>query len=236
MKDQYGRLTVDVQGGGPLGRVVAEVLANGDIRARVQHPAVDLPLRADGKLPVGQAVGTDGFFRVLRQEADGQWYQSQVELRTGEIGDDFLHYLWQSEQVSSAVSLGVLVGTEGLVVGAGGLMIQALPGCPESLLDQVARDFERLTQISRRLADGETLESFVKMVLPEPIRWYPREPLQFRCWCDRERIADTLKTLPYADLTDLISDGGAEVTCHFCRRAYHFSQNELESYRGNAAT
>lgn len=236
MKDDQGRLTVEVQGDGPLGRVVADIRANGDLRARVQHPTVDLPVRPDGKLAVGQAVGADGYFRVLRQDAQGQWYQGQVELKTGEIGDDFLHYLWQSEQVPSAASIGVLVGTEGVAIGAGGMLVQALPGCPVNLVDQVAHDFEHLTHISRRLANGETLESLIHQVLPEPIRQFPREPLAFHCWCERGRIIDTLRTLPDADLVDLINDGGAEVTCHYCRRAYQFSQEELQSLRGNGAT
>lgn len=235
-KDDEGRITVEVLGGGPLGRVVAEIRPDGHLRTRVQHPGVDLPLRDDGKLAVGQAVGTDGYFRVLRQDPGGQWYQGQVELQTGEIGEDFLHYLWQSEQVPSAVSVGVLVGTEGRVIGAGGVMVQSLPGCPPSLVDEVASAFQRLTQISRRIADGETLTSLVAQVIPEPIHWYPEEPLAFHCWCDREPIRDTLKTLPDTDLVDLIRDGGAEVTCHYCRRAYHFTAQELQSYRENAAT
>ncbi len=236
MKEDVGRITVEVNGGGPLGRVVAEIRPDGSLRARVQHPAVDLPLRADGKLPVGQAVGVDGYFRVMRQDLFGNAYQGQVELQSGEIGEDFLHYLWQSDQVASAVSVGVLVGTEGLVIGAGGVMVQALPGCPKDLVDRVAGQFEQLTQISRRLADGETLESLVQEVLPEPIHWYSQEPLAWRCWCDRERIQDMLKTLPDSDLLDLISDGGAEVTCHFCRTAYHFQTDELESFRKSAST
>ncbi len=236
MKDDEGRLTVEVQGDGPLGRVVAEIRPNGELRARVQHPTVDLPVRADGKLAVGQAVGTDGYFRVLRQDAQGQWYQGQVELKTGEIGDDFLHYLWQSEQVPSAASIGVLVGTEGEVIGAGGILVQAMPGCPSDLVDQVADDFKQLTQISRRLADGETLASLIHQVLPEPIHEFPQEALAFHCWCERERIVDALRTLPAPDLMDLINDGGAEVTCHYCRRAYQFSQEELQSLRGNSAT
>ena len=235
MKDDEGRITVEANGDGPLGRVVAEARAMGELRARVQHPDIDLPLRSDGKLAVGQAVGVEGFFRVMRQDAQGGWYQGQVELQTGEIGDDFLHYLTQSEQLPSAVSLGVLVGQEGLVVGSGGVMVQALPGCPRDLVDGTAARFGELTQISRRLADGETLENLIRMVLPEPVRWHPQESLQWSCWCDRDRIADMLRTLPDADLKDLISDGGAEVTCHFCRTAYQFSVSDIESFRESRA-
>lgn len=235
MKEDQGRITVEVSGGGPLGRVVAEVRPDGAIRARVQHPSVDLPLRSDGKLPVGQAVGPEGYFRVWRQDRLGNSYQGQVELKTGEIGEDFSHYLMQSEQIPSAVAVGVLVGQDGFVMGSGGILVQALPGCPAGLVDQVAAHFDKLTQISRRLADGETLENLVRDVLPEPIRWHSSEPLQWHCWCERDRIEEMLSTLPDTDLGDLIEDGGAEVTCHFCRKAYHFTTEELQSLRRNTS-
>lgn len=229
LKDGDGRITAEISGDGPLGRVVAEVKPNGWLRTRVGDPWVDLPLRTDGKLAVGQAVGGAGFFRVLREDGQGDWYQSQVELVSGEIGEDFLHFMTQSEQVPSAVSVGVLVGREGIVAGSGGVMVQALPQSPSALVDSVAERFSRLKQISRRLADGESLQALLADVMPESVRWYAPEPLEWHCWCERERIQESLRTLPSQDLNDLIADGGAEVTCHFCRTAYRFSQDELQT-------
>lgn len=133
-KDSF-RLTVEVNGGGPLGRVTAEVRTGGKVRVRTEHSEVDLPLRPDGKLAVGQAVGRTGYFRVLREDAFSHRYEGQVELATGEIGDDLMRYYLQSEQIPSAVALGVLVGPDGVVQGAGGVVVQALPGCPESRSD-----------------------------------------------------------------------------------------------------
>ncbi|MDA8205991.1 MAG: Hsp33 family molecular chaperone HslO [Thermaerobacter sp.] len=228
-KQDQARITVEVSGDGPLGRIVAETRPDGSLRARIEHSDVDLPLNQVGKLAVGQAVGRQGFFRVLRQDHAGEWYQSQVELQTGEIGDDFLHYLAQSEQIPSAVSVGVLVDEKGLIIGCGGVMAQALPGCPTDIVDQVAGQFDHLAHISRRLADGETLEALIGKLLPEPIRWYEKEPLQWQCWCGRCNIQATLGTLPESDIDDLIGDGGAEVTCHFCRQAYHFSVDDLKT-------
>ncbi len=227
---QGGRITVEVDGDGPVGRVVAEIQPDGAIRARIQNPAVDVPLTAEGKLAVGQAVGRQGVFRVLREEA-GDWYQSQVALQTGEIGDDFLHYLVQSEQIPSALSIGVLVKPDHTVIGAGGLMVQALPGCPAPVIESVSQRFQSANHISRRLADGDNLESLIREVLPEPILLYPREPLMWHCWCKRTAIAHTLRSLPQQDLDTLIADGGAEVTCHFCRTAYHFTTSELQTLR-----
>ncbi len=226
-KEMSGRLTLNVRGDGPIGRLVAETRPDGSMRARVQHPQVELPLRDDGKLAVGQAVGVEGWLSVLRQTRDGEWYQSQVALQTGEIGDDFLHYLTQSEQVPSAVSVGVLIGRDGFVMESGGVQIQAMPGCPAALLDQVTHEFQGLKHISRRLTDGESLNNLLAAVLPAPIRWYPEEPLGWGCWCDRQTIHQALAALDTQDLDDLIADGGAEVICHFCRNAYQFTAAEL---------
>ncbi len=231
LKEGQSRLSVEAQGGGPLGRVVAEIRAGGLLRARVQHPEVDLPLRSDGKLAVGQAVGDGGFLTILRQTMDGDWYQSQVSLKTGEIGEDVLHYLIQSEQVPSAVSVGVLVGTKGEVIGSGGVLVQALPGCPPALADETADRFSRLNQISRRLADGDALQALLADVLPEAIKWYSPEPLRWDCGCNRSSIVRALSTLPSQDLDDLIADGGAEVTCQYCCSAYRFTANELDQMR-----
>lgn len=231
MEHSDGRMTIEVDGNGPIGRIVVEIQASGALRARVQNPQVDLPLNAAGKLAVGQAVGHEGYFRVLRQDKSGEWYQSQVALQTGEIGEDFLHYLVQSEQIASAVSVGVLVHPDQTVIGAGGLMVQALPGCPTEMIESVSHQFQQLHQISRRLADGELLESFISEVLPKPLHQYPRESLTWYCGCQRMALAQVLGSLPYSDLDDLIADGGAEVICQFCQTAYRFNVNELQALR-----
>ncbi|MCY0877904.1 MAG: Hsp33 family molecular chaperone HslO [Firmicutes bacterium] len=235
VKAAGARLTVEVDGQGPLGRVVAEVLEGDKLRARVQHPQVELPLRDNGKFDVGQAIGIEGTFRVIRQEGAGRWYQSQVPLRTGEIGDDFLYYLTQSEQIPSAVSVGVLVGTDGLVTASAAVLVQALPGCPESLVEEVAARFQALEQISRRVADGDSLETLIRLVVPEPIHWAEAVPIAWACWCSEASVLEALKALPATDLEELIADGGAEVTCHYCRRRYPFSASELAALKEDRA-
>ncbi|AEJ39335.1 Hsp33 protein [Sulfobacillus acidophilus TPY] len=228
------RVVVEVDGGGPLGRLVAEIRGGRDIRARIQHPEVNLDLRADGKLAVGQAVGQDGYFRVLREEpVSGGWYQGQVELVSGEIGEDLLHYYTQSEQVPSAVALGVLVGQEG-IQASGGILLQALPGLADDRAQVLTERFQRLDSLSRRLAAGETLEAVLGELLGSDAVLFEPEPIGWHCWCERGRIEDILLSLPDGDYQDLINDGGAEVTCHFCRTAYHFTQEELETLRRGA--
>lgn len=220
------RLTAEVMGHGPLGRVVAEIRANGQVRARVQHPHIELPLRADGKLAVGQAVGADGYFRVIREEGESA-YHSEVALVSGEIGEDLMQYYVASEQIPSAVALGVLVGTDSVVKAAGGVVIQALPGSDE-VIGEIEDKFAQLAQISLRLSEGESPEMLLAGILPGPITWYSREPVEFRCQCSKARSEAILAGLPRADLEDLVADLGAEVTCPYCRAAYQFSKEDLE--------
>lgn len=229
LKGDDDRLVVEVDGRGPLGRLVAEVRSGGRVRARVQHADVDLPLRPDGKLAVGQAVGQDGFFTVIQELGGRVPYQGQVALVSGEIGEDLMHYYVQSQQIPSAVALGVLVGTGGTVAAAGGVVVQALPGADDGLVDTVTERFARLKALSHRIEAGDKPEDLIADVLPAPIRWYPREPVHWRCQCSRARSHAILKSLPRADLALLWEDQGAEVTCHFCRAAYRFSADEIRA-------
>lgn len=220
-----GMVHVELDGGGPLGRVIAEADA-GSVRARVDHPTVDLPLRPDGKLAVGQAVGRDGYLIVWREDRAGHRYESRVALVSGEIGEDLTRFYAESEQVPAAVALGVLVGRDGVVVASGGVVVQALPGSGEAA-EGVAGRFGALARISHRIAHGETPEQLLAEVLPPPLHLAPPEPVQFRCRCSKERSAAILQSLPHDDLEALWEERGAEVTCNFCRQVYRFGSAEL---------
>lgn len=221
------RVTCEVRGGGVLGRVTAEAYTDGLLRARVDVPDANLPLRADGKLAVGQAVGTDGEFTVRRHLANGGLFTSTSPLATGEIGDDLAVYLTVSEQVPSAVAVGVLVGTDSVVAAAGGLLVQALPGADSSLLEQVATRFESLRRLSHRLASGERIEEMLEAVMGADVVWHDTVSLKFGCLCSRARSLEILRALPAAERESLIEEGGAEVVCHYCRTAYRFDVNDL---------
>jgi molecular chaperone Hsp33 len=218
---------MEANGGGPAGRVIAEAFASGLLRGRLDHPEVDLALSPEGKLAVGQAVGTDGTLTVRRTLADGRLYTSVSPLVTGEIGDDVARYLTQSEQVPSAVALGVLVGADGRVAASGGLIVQALPGASDTLARETAERLQALGGLSRRLADGAAMEDLVASVLPAPIRWADRTPLHFGCLCSRERSLALLVSLPPAERAEMAAQGGAEVICHYCQTAYRFGSGEL---------
>lgn len=227
-------MIVEVEGDGPLGRVVAEVRSGGKVRARADHPQIVLPLRPDGKLAVGQAVGAQGVFKVTREDPSGALYQGQVALVSGEIGVDFAQYYTLSEQIPSAVAVGVLVGTGGEVAAAGGLVIQALPGSQE-YIEPVIERLGRLDRISHRLAGGESIEQLAEDVMGGPLDWFDQEPIYYGCECSQTRSLEILSSLPRAELEALIEDEGAEVVCHYCHSAYRFSLKQLEQLLIQAA-
>ncbi len=220
-----GTVRLSADGGGPVGRVVAEAWGE-SVRARVDNPTLELDLRQDGKLNVGQAVGRDGEL-VVTQETDAlQVWQSRTSLVTGEIGEDLAQFYAESAQVPAAVALGVLIGRDGQVAASGGLVVQALPGGGEEAV-AVARKFERLSGISHRMAAGESPEEILASVVPVPLRWHGRHYFGFRCRCSRERSATIVQGLPDQDMDQLIEQQGAEVICNFCRHAYRFSGDQL---------
>lgn len=220
-----GIVHLEISGGGPLGRVVAEADPV-SVRVRVDHPAVELPLRPDGKLAVGQAVGRDGHLLVRREDPDGHRFESRVALASGEIGEDLTRFYAESEQVPTAVALGVLVGRDGVVAASGGVVVQALPGS-EEVAEGVADRFGALARISQRIAGGETPEDLLASVLPPPLRLAPREAVRFRCRCSKERSEAIVRSLPIEDLEALWEERGAEVTCNFCRQVYRFGADEI---------
>ncbi len=233
-KDAF-RLTVEVQADGPLGRLVSEIRTGGLIRARTENSLVDLPLRSDNKLAVGQAVGNRGTLRVTREERGRNPYEGQAPIVSGEIGEDLANYYRISEQIPSAVALGVLIGHEGLVVASGGVVIQALPGIQTVTTDEITDKFQKLHNISWRLSNGETPEDLLREVLPTSIHWLGTDSLEYQCQCSSERSLEIIGSLPTGDLDALIQDKGAEVVCHFCNTAYPISLFQLEKARSDRA-
>lgn len=230
-----GSVSVTVSGGGPIGRITAVARPDGTVKVYCSNPSVDLPPRPDGKLDVGSAVGRHGKLAVVKDLGMREPYVGQVNLATGEIGEDFAIYLAASEQQPSLVALGVLVSPEGPVLSAGGIVVQPLPGCPEETISHLELIAPTLGDISRRLLeegpDG-VVQSTFRGLDPQPIGELPTE---LKCDCSRERIERALVTLGSEDLDDMIEkDGGAEVRCHFCTKAYGFTAEELARLKAQA--
>ncbi|HYG64916.1 MAG TPA: Hsp33 family molecular chaperone HslO [Thermoanaerobaculia bacterium] len=219
------RLVLEVRGDGPLGRVLAEVDQDGNLRGMVGNAHVDLPPTPAGKLDVGAAVGS-GFLRVLREHEGGS-YHSQVELVSGEIGDDVAHYLEQSEQSRSAVLLGVLAKPSG-IAAAGGMIIEVLPGAPDEVVQQLESNIAGTIGVSHLVEAGgipyvvDTLLAGMDRTVKET------RPLRFRCRCSRERLLHHLILLSTDDKDHLSEeDGSIEADCVFCGAHYRFATEEL---------
>ena len=227
MKGEEESVTVTLKGDGPMGTLMA-VADHGDVRGYADDPTVTLPLRADGKLDVGGAVGHSGRMTVIRDLGNGKQYVGQSEIVSGEIAMDFAQYFTVSEQTPSLVALGVRLH-EGTVLQAGGILIQPLPGCGEKTLDELELRSPLFTDISRELTFGtaeELTEQWFRGMNPKILE---RTPVRYLCTCSRERMEKALISMGRKDLQSLIDeDQGAELSCHFCHRRHFFTTEDLK--------
>ena len=227
MKGDNESVTVTVKGGGPMGTLVA-VANHGDLKVCADNPQVELPLREDGKLDVGGAVGHSGRMSVVKDLGLREPYIGQCELVSGEMGMDFANYFTVSEQQPSLVSVGVLVNGD-VVLKAGGLLIQPLPGCEEAVLEQLELRSPMFASISREMTYApkeQLIEDWFRGLTPELLE---RTPLRYHCGCSRQRMEKALISLGRKERQTLIDeDKGAELGCHFCHSRYAFTTDELK--------
>ena len=228
LKDK-GKLTIQVKGDGPLGQIVIDANARGEVRGYVDHPHVHLPSNSQGKLDVAGAVGANGYLHVVKDLGLKEPYRGSVPLISGELGEDFTYYFAESEQIPSAVGVGVLVDTDNSVIHAGGLIAQVMPDLPEERLQQLEAAVGALPHVTALLDQGETPEDILKFLVGDDLTIHDRLEPVFRCMCSRERVERTLITLGPDELRSLIDeDGKADLLCHFCNETYLFTAEELE--------
>ena len=228
MKEDDASLTIRVNGGGPAGSVIAVSDSNGNVRGYVTNPKADLPTRPDGKLDVGGLVGRNGMLTVSRDIGLKEPYVGSVELVTGEIGEDLAQYMVESEQIPSAVGVGVLIDTDRTVRAAGGFIVQLMPGAPESLIEKLETNILFMDQLTTVL-DEDGIDAVVSQVLfsLDP-REAERHPIEYRCSCTRERVAAALRSVGAKELRSMAAEGkNTEVSCQFCDRLYEFTAAEL---------
>ncbi|HLO25772.1 MAG TPA: Hsp33 family molecular chaperone HslO [Geobacteraceae bacterium] len=223
------RVALRFEGNGPLKKIIVEAEANGAVSGYVGVPEVDLPDR-DGKLDVAGAVGRAGFITVSRDLGLKEPYRGTVQLYSSEIAEDLAYYLTSSEQIPSAVGLGVLVATDGAVAGAGGFLVQALPGHDDSEIDLLMERIGGLSRLSEQFAAGTTPEELLERLFDDmPYDILEKRALAFRCSCSRERVERALIAFGADELRRLIAEQGeAAATCEFCREPYTFNREELE--------
>lgn len=227
-KKPASRVTVRVEGGGPIGWIVAEGSSDGQLRGYVREPAADLPLReSDGKLDVRGIVGTDGELAVTRLLDNGEPYTGSVHLVSGEIAEDVSQYLGVSEQIPNAVLLGVY--EEGQrVVSAGGLLIQAMPGVTDDTLVRLEENIRQMGMLTDNLRAGGLMHAMTRAAQGLDLRLAPgTEPARFQCRCSRERALDSLKFFGAEERQEMIEQGGQEIMCHWCNEKYHITPEEI---------
>lgn len=222
------KLTIQVNGGGPIGKIVVDANAKGEVRGYVDNPEVDLPLNAVGKLDVAGAVGTDGFLYITKDLGLKEPYRGSVPIISGELAEDFTYYFAKSEQTPSAVALGVLVDVDYTVKASGGFIIQLLPGLTDHEIEEIEQMLSRISPITTLLDSGKTLEQILQHVLPT-FQKMDQMPVVFQCKCSRDRVENTLISLGKSELKEILEeDGFAEVVCHFCNETYRYGEDDLQ--------
>ncbi len=231
LKEEAASLTLQIKGGGPLGTLLAVSDHEGNVRGTVENPAVDIPLREDGKLDVGTAVGNQGTLTVIRDLRMKEPYLGSVGLLWGEIAEDIALYFVESEQIPTACGLGVLVDRDQSVLAAGGYLVQLLPGAGEETAEQLEASLRSAGPVTELLKADPDPEALLRAALPGlGLEVLEKRPVEYRCDCSRERMERALISLGREELRAMIDEqGSAELTCRFCDNVQRFSREELEA-------
>lgn len=231
LKGEGASLTLQIKGGGPLGTVLAVSDSEGNVRGYVQDPFVDIPLRPDGKLDVGSAVGCDGNLTVIKDIGMKEPYVGSVQLLGGEIAEDLAAYFVESEQIPTACALGVLVDRDQSVKVAGGYIIQLLPGANEDTIVKVEGGVMAAGAVTGLLEKNDDPEAMLREVLSDfEIEILETSPIEYRCYCSRDRVERALISLGKEELEGILAEqGGCELTCQFCDEVHRFNAEELRA-------
>lgn len=228
-KVEDGSVTLQVKGGGPLGTVLAVSDAEGNVRGYVQHPQISLMEKYRGKLDVGGAVGTDGMLTVIRDLRMKEPYVGSVPLVSGEIAEDITEYFVQSEQTLTACALGVLVDTDQSVRAAGGYLIQLLPGAPDEVVDLIEAGIQNAGAVTTVLDRGLSAQAMIELVMEGlDLEILETSTVEYRCYCDRDRVTATLISLGKKELQEIVDDNETiHIECQFCDTIYDFTPVEI---------
>ena len=224
------RITLRIKGDGPIGTMLVEANHVGEVRGEIQNPNVYIKYEdgpKKGKLNVGQAVG-QGFLHVTKDLGMKDYFTSSAELQTGEIGDDFTYYFVLSEQVPSSVGVGVLVNTDQSVLASGGYILQLMPNAKEETIKYLEELIASLPPVSTLIHEGKTPEEMLHLLANGTEQILDQHEISYKCHCSKDGFARSLSALDEQTLHELIhEDGQAEIECHFCRKKYVFSKDEL---------
>ncbi|MBQ6707355.1 MAG: Hsp33 family molecular chaperone HslO [Clostridia bacterium] len=227
LKGKDDSVTLRMNGGGELGSAIAVADSSGNVRGYVTNPGVDLPLKANGKLDVGGAMGTNGFLTVIKDLNLKEPYIGQTPLVSGEVAEDITAYYAQSEQTPTVCALGVLCHNN-MIIKAGGFIIQLLPTALDSTIDEVEKCIQTVEPITKMLTDGLTPEEICKKVLYSfDLEVLDESEVEYRCNCSAERVKKALITTGEEELREMAKDEKTEVVCHFCNKVHSFTSEDI---------
>lgn len=229
MKGEKDILTLQIKAGGPLEGITVTADSKGRVKGYVGNPNVCIPANSKGKLDVAGAVGV-GFMNVIKDMGMKEPYLGQVALQTSEIAEDLTYYFATSEQVPSAVGLGVLMNKDNTVRQAGGFIVQVMPFAEEATIDRLEQNVQKISSVTSLLEEGHTPESLLEKVLEGfDLEISDRVPTEFYCNCSKSRVEKVLISIGRKDLNEMIQEGkDVELNCHFCNSSYVFNVEELK--------
>lgn len=231
LKEDDYKVSVIIKGDGPAGRIIIDANNNIDVKGTIDNPNVDLPPNKFNKLDVKGAVGEHGYLRVIKDIGLKDAYIGSVDLVSGELAEDITNYFYVSEQIPSAVALGVYVDKDGEILAAGGFFAQLLPGHDEEhivFLENIINKFKR--GISKEIYDYPNVNELLKKLIPdEEYKIILEKNIEYKCNCSREKLEKAVISLGKKEIEELINDGEAELVCHFCNTKYNFSKEDLKN-------
>ena len=228
MKGEKDVLTLQIKAGGPLQGITVTADSQGNVKGYVGNPDVCIPANSKGKLDVAGAVGP-GFLTVIKDMGLKEPYSGQVMLQTCEIAEDLTYYFATSEQVPSAVGLGVLMNKNNTVRQAGGFIVQLMPFAEEEVISRLEQNVQKINSVTNLLEEGHTPESLLEKVLEGfDVQINEKMDTRFHCNCSKERVAKALISIGRKELNEMIQEGKPiEMNCHFCNTNYNFTVEEL---------
>jgi len=225
------KVTLKIEGGGPIGAILVDSDADGRVRGYVTNPQTQVDSDIKGKLNVKGAVGTTGMLSIVKDLGMKENFTGQSPIVSGEIAEDLTYYFAVSEQVPSSVGLGVLVDTDNSILAAGGFIIQLMPDTDEETITKIEKQLGSIEPVSTMIQRGLSPEEVLEEVLGKGnVQILDKMPVKFECNCSQERFAEGILGLGEKEIRDMIDEQGmAEAQCHFCLETYHYSKEELEA-------